>query len=137
MTDLLRQQYETFPYPLRDPQEEKTRLLEGHPSHLLEVDHYIFGGRRDFRQPLRVLVAGGGTGDAVMMLGQHLADRGCPAELVYLDLSTASRAIAEARAAGAAGWLFHTSAGFELGKKPFLDALSPDERAGLQRLRQQ
>src|SRR5206468_607028 len=56
-------------------------------------------GRRDFRQPFRVLVAGGGTGDAVMMLGQHLADRGCPAELVYLDLSTASRAIAEARAA--------------------------------------
>ena len=98
MTDLLRQQYETFPYPLRDPQEEKTRLLEGHPSHLLEVDHYIFGGRRDFRQPFRALIAGGGTGDAVMMLGQHLADRRCPAELVYLDLSTASRAIAEARA---------------------------------------
>ena len=91
MTDLLRQQYEAFPYPLRDPQEEKTRLLEGHPSHLLEVDHYIFGGRRDFRQPFRALVAGGGTGDAVMMLGQHLADRRCPAELVYLDLSTASR----------------------------------------------
>ena len=46
-----------------------------------------------------------------------------------------ARAIAEARAAGAAGWLFHTSAGFELGKKPFLDALSPDERAGLARLK--
>jgi len=46
-----------------------------------------------------------------------------------------ARAIAEARAAGAAGWLFHTSAGFELGKKPFLDALSADERAGLARLK--
>ena len=46
-----------------------------------------------------------------------------------------ARAIAEARTAGAAGWLFHTAAGFELTKKPFLDALSPDERAGLQRLK--
>jgi hypothetical protein len=45
-----------------------------------------------------------------------------------------ARAITEARSAGAAGWLFHTAAGFELAKKPFLDALSPDERAGLQRL---
>ena len=32
------------------------------------------------------------------MLAQHLQDAGCPAEIVYLDLSTASRAIAEARA---------------------------------------
>jgi hypothetical protein len=46
-----------------------------------------------------------------------------------------ARAMAEARSAGAAGWLFHTAAGFELAKKPFLDALSPDERAGLQRLK--
>jgi hypothetical protein len=46
-----------------------------------------------------------------------------------------ARAIAQARSAGAAGWLFHTAAGFELGKKSFLDALTPDERAGLQRLK--
>lgn len=46
-----------------------------------------------------------------------------------------ARAIAEARSAGAAGWLFHTAAGFDLAKKPFLDALSPDERAGLGRLK--
>jgi SAM-dependent methyltransferase len=98
MTELLRRQYEAYPYPLRDPQEEKTRLLEGYPSHLVEVNHYIFGGRRDFRRPFRALVAGGGTGDGTIMLGQQLADRGCPAEVVYLDLSAASRRIAEARA---------------------------------------
>src|SRR5262249_25130644 len=98
MTELLRQQYEAYPYPLRDPQEEKKRLLEGYPSHMLEVNHYIFGGRRDFRRPFRALVAGGGTGDAAIRLGQHLVDRGCPAEVVYLDLSVASRRIAEARA---------------------------------------
>jgi hypothetical protein len=45
------------------------------------------------------------------------------------------RALADARAAGAAGWVFHTAAGFELRRKGFLDALSPDERAGLQALR--
>ncbi|HKB10943.1 MAG TPA: hypothetical protein VKD69_09820 [Vicinamibacterales bacterium] len=38
---------------------------------------------------------------------------------------------AAAVAAGAAGWVFHTAAGFDLAKKAFLDALSPDERAGL------
>jgi hypothetical protein len=45
-----------------------------------------------------------------------------------------ARAFSAAKGAGAAGWLFHTAAGFELRKKPFLDALSPDERAALQEL---
>ena len=35
------------------------------------------------------------AGDGLVMLAQHLKDRGCPAEIVYLDLSKASRAIAE------------------------------------------
>jgi cellulase (glycosyl hydrolase family 5) len=45
-----------------------------------------------------------------------------------------ARARAGAATAGAAGWVFHTGAGFELSKTPFLDALSADERAGLQAL---
>lgn len=45
------------------------------------------------------------------------------------------RAFADAKSAGAAGWVFHTAAGFELRKKPFLDALSADERTALQALR--
>jgi SAM-dependent methyltransferase len=98
MTERVRAQYEAYPYPPRDPRDEAKRLIEGSPSHLLEVNHYVFGGRRDFRQPFRVLIAGGGTGDGTIMLAQHLADRGCPAELVYLDVSSAARAIAEARA---------------------------------------
>jgi hypothetical protein len=52
-----------------------------------------------------------------------------------LAAETYQRALSAARQAGAAGWLFHTAAGFELGKRPFLDALTPDERAGLDRLR--
>ncbi len=98
MSDPLIEQYEAYPYPAREPADEAKRLIEGSPSHLLEINHYIFAGGRDFRQPFRALVAGGGTGDATIMLAQHLKDAGCPAEIVYLDLSKASRAIAEARA---------------------------------------
>ena len=103
MTDRVSAQYEAYPYPERRPQDEKNRLIEGSPSHLKEVDHYLFGGRlvaggRDGARPLRVLVAGGGTGDGLIMLAQHLADAGLPAEIVYLDLSAAARRVAEARA---------------------------------------
>jgi hypothetical protein len=48
---------------------------------------------------------------------------------------TYQRALSAARQAGAAGWVFHTAAGYELGKRPFLDALTPEERSGLDRLR--
>lgn len=98
MSDKVRQQYELLPYPARDPREEAQRLIEGSPSHLLELNHYLYAGARDFAQPFRALVAGGGTGDGLIMLAQHLTDAGCPAEVVYLDLSKASRAIAEQRA---------------------------------------
>jgi SAM-dependent methyltransferase len=98
MPDPVRQQYELLPYPARDPRDEAQRLIEGSPSHLLELNHYLFAGARDFSRGFRALVAGGGTGDALIMLAQHLQDRSCPAEIVYLDLSTASRKIAEARA---------------------------------------
>ena len=96
--DTVKAQYEAFPYPARDPRDEAKRLVVGSPSHLLEINHYVFAGRRDFGRPFRVLFAGGGTGDGTVMLAHQLAERGVPAEIVYLDLSTASRAIAEARA---------------------------------------
>lgn len=97
--DTVRDQYETYPYPARDPADEKKRLIVGSPSALHEIDHYIYGGRLDLTQPFRVLVAGGGTGDAAIMLAQQLADAGAnDAEITYVDLSTASREIAEARA---------------------------------------
>ena len=91
-------QYESYPYPARDPADERKRLVTGSPSHFDELDHYCFAGRWDFRQRFRALIAGGGTGDATIMLAQQLKDRGIPAELSYLGLSGASRGIAEARA---------------------------------------
>ncbi len=98
MSDAVRDQYEDLPYPPRDPEDERRRLLTGSPSHILEIDHYVFAGARDWSKPFRALVAGGGTGDGLIMLAQQLADLGCPAEITYLDLSAASRAIAETRA---------------------------------------
>ena len=103
ITDALRAQYEAYPYPERDPADEARRLITGSPSHPLEIDHYVFGGRRDWTRPFRALVAGGGTGDGAIMLAQLLADRACPAEIVHLDISTASQAVARARAE--ARWL--------------------------------
>lgn len=97
MSDPVRSQYESYPYPARDPRDEAKRLIVGSPSDVREIDHYLFGGRRDWRQKFRALVAGGGTGDALVMLAQQLADRSCPAELHYLDLSDASRQIAQSR----------------------------------------
>ncbi len=99
MTDRVRDQYEAYPYPARNPRDESKRLITGSPSHLDELNHYVFAGALDFSAPLRVLVAGGGTGDALIMLAQHCADTGLPAEITYVDLSEAARGIAEARAA--------------------------------------
>ncbi|OSQ40613.1 class I SAM-dependent methyltransferase [Thalassospira mesophila] len=94
-----REQYETFPYPARRAEEEDQRLITGSPGDWGEVVHYVFGGRDPGAKdaPLRILVAGGGTGDAVVMLAQQAHDRGANAEIVYIDLSAASREIAEGR----------------------------------------
>jgi SAM-dependent methyltransferase len=93
----LRRQYEDYPYPARDPKDEARRLITGSPSHLAELNHFVFAGRRDFSRPFRALVAGGGTGDATVMLAQQLADAGSPATVTHIDLSEASLAVAEAR----------------------------------------
>ncbi|MGP1397148.1 MAG: class I SAM-dependent methyltransferase [Inquilinaceae bacterium] len=97
MTDALQAQYEAFPYPARDPRDETRRLITGSPSHLDELNHYVFAGRLDRKAPFRVLVAGGGTGDGLVMVAQQCADAGIPADLTYLDLSAASARIAAAR----------------------------------------
>jgi hypothetical protein len=53
---------------------------------------------------------------------------------VVIEPAAYRRAMTEARQAGAAGWVFHTSAGFSLGRRPFLEALAPNERAALPQL---
>jgi SAM-dependent methyltransferase len=92
-------QYEAFPYPRRDPRDEAKRLIVGSPGHLREIDYWIFGARRPVTQPLRALIAGGGTGDATIMLAQQMARGGRSGSVTWLDRSAASLKIAEARAA--------------------------------------
>jgi len=92
-------QYEAYPYPARDPADEARRLIIGSPSHLREVDHWVFGAARPASRPLRALIAGGGTGDGAIMLAQHLARAGRPGRVTYLDRSGAAMQIARARAA--------------------------------------
>ena len=95
-------QYEAYPYPDRDPADEGKRLITGSPSIPTEMDHWLWGGARDWSQPLRALVAGGGTGDGLIQLAQMLTSAGRPYDITYLDLSGAARDIAEKRA-GARG----------------------------------
>jgi SAM-dependent methyltransferase len=90
--------YESLPYPARDPRDESRRLLIGSPGHPGEIDHYLFGGARDWSKPFRALFAGGGTGDGAIMLAQLLSDRGVDAEILHLEPSARAREIARARA---------------------------------------
>lgn len=94
----LKAQYEAYPYPKRDPAEENKRLIVGSPSHLREIDYWVFEARRPRERPLEALIAGGGTGDGTIMLAAQLQAAGRPGHVTYLDRSQAAMAIAKARA---------------------------------------
>ena len=93
----IQEHYEMLPYPYRAPEDEEKGLREVTPGNLVEIQHYIYGGKRDFSKPFKVLSAGGGTGDSVICLAQRLQDANCPSEVVHLDLSVPSQQVAAAR----------------------------------------
>lgn len=97
VTPIVRQQYEAYPYPARNPADEKSRLITGSPSAVLQIQHFIYGGRLP-EGKLRFLAAGGGSGDGAIMMAQQAVDLGLDAEIVHLDLSTATQDIARKRA---------------------------------------
>ena len=75
----------------------KKRLFITPQDILDKINHYCFAGKRDFHQGLRVLVAGGGTGNAAIHLAEQLRDYdNC--EVFHLDMSQASQDIAKQRA---------------------------------------
>ncbi len=138
-------QYEAYPYPARDPADEARRLVIGSPSHLREIDHWVFGAARPISRPLRALVAGGGTGDGTIMLAQQLAASGRPGQVTYLDRSAAAAGIARARARARGLTVeFHEGSlldlpGSGLGPFDYIDCCGvlhhlPDPAAGLQAL---
>ena len=70
--DLVRAQYDIYPYPARNPEDEAHRLITGSPSHILEIEHFIFAGGQ--AGDLRALIAGGGTGDGDVYRGRGFTD---------------------------------------------------------------
>lgn len=88
-------QYENFPYPLRDPQYEKKRFIMTDLDSMEKVNYYCFEGKQKFNG-FRVLVAGCGTGDAVICWAEQLKDFN--ATVYALDMSTESLNIAKERA---------------------------------------
>lgn len=92
----VRSQYERYPYPPRNPTEEARRLLEVEIDRLAVINFYCFKAQNNF-EGARVLVAGGGTGDSAIYLGEQLLGKN--AEIVYLDISQSSLERAKQRAA--------------------------------------
>lgn len=93
---LVEAQYEEFPYPARDPEDDRRRLIGTWLDDLDILNHHCFRGENPFARGFRVLVAGGGTGDGTIFLAHQL--RETDAEIVHLDLSAASIEIARERA---------------------------------------
>jgi len=92
----VREQYEQYPYPPRDPNNEKSSFRCARPCALDCLNYYHYSGKRDFTKGFRALVAGGGTGDVTITLAEQF--RGLDAEIIQLDISTSSLQIAKERA---------------------------------------
>lgn len=92
----VRNQYEALPYPPCNPQDDHKRLVLTWLEDLPMINHYCFAGKQTFRNGFKALVAGGGTGDATIFLAEQL--RHTDAQVVHLDMSEASIALAKERA---------------------------------------
>jgi SAM-dependent methyltransferase len=93
----VRAQYERFPYPPRNPDDERVRIIGTWLDNLDILNHHCFRGERRFDRGFRALVAGGGTGDGSIFLAHQLRDT--DAEVVHLDVSAAAIDVARRRAA--------------------------------------
>jgi SAM-dependent methyltransferase len=94
--EAVKEHYMDYPYPYRNPEDEKSRMLTTVGEYLGEMNHWLFKGKEDFKKNFRILIAGGGTGDSSTFLGEQL--KNTEAEIVYLDFSKASMEIAKKRA---------------------------------------
>jgi 2-polyprenyl-3-methyl-5-hydroxy-6-metoxy-1,4-benzoquinol methylase len=92
----VKEQYEDYPYPPRDPEQEKKYLSCTNMDFLDMINFYCFEGKETFNNGFRVLVAGCGTGDSVIFLAEQL--RGKNAKVIALDLSKNSLEVAKKRA---------------------------------------
>lgn len=95
----IREFYEAFPYPPRDP--VAASVAPSVPSDFAAINHYVFGGRWARDRPLRVLAAGCGTGLAVTAFAGQMARIGVPFSMLCVDVSKPSLEIARIRAKAA------------------------------------
>jgi len=93
---VVRKHYEEYPYPERNPEDEKNRLVAVGIDSLDVINHYSHEGKKNFLKGIRVLIAGGGTGDSTIFLAEQLRDT--KSEIIYVDMSEASMKIAQERA---------------------------------------
>jgi SAM-dependent methyltransferase len=91
----VREQYENYPYPPRNPEDEKKHFNYVSFASLEFLNHYHYEGKRDFSKGFRALIAGGGTGDALVTLAEQCRDM--DVDIVYLDISSASMNVAKER----------------------------------------
>jgi len=117
--DRMQRHYENFPYPYwGDPESEEDvkrltapdgLLLDDSP--LLHVNHFIYGGellnqrRPSESNPLRILIAGGGTGLDTLLYARDLESEGIPGYVTHIDISNTS--VTQARAWALAVGLAH------------------------------
>ena len=93
----VRAHYEALPYPMRRVEDEG-KYFHGSEGYGAEaLNHTAWAGRRDLRNAGRILIAGNGTGDASVQWAESL--HGSNAEIVAIDLSATSNALAQARLA--------------------------------------
>ena len=95
MLESVKHQYEDFPYPYRDPEDEKKRLRRVAFATPHFISHCCFGGENILRKDFRALDAGCGTGDATVHLAEELKDVG--ATVTAIDFSQASLDITKKR----------------------------------------
>ncbi len=94
----VRDQYEAYPFPKREPEDERRRLIQCELDMLGKINHFGFAGRQSFGPGFRALVAGGGTGDAAIFLAEQLRRRGRAGRVTYVDISQSSLDTARKRA---------------------------------------
>jgi ubiquinone/menaquinone biosynthesis C-methylase UbiE len=87
------QQYRDYPYPPRDPEQERVRLIATTVGDLQRASTVLWGGRRRL-DSLALLDAGCGTGDSCL----YMAVQAPRARVVALDRSPASLDVARRRA---------------------------------------
>ena len=89
--------YERFPYPPPRGDDAPSGAAPP-PSDLGVIQQYVYAGPVPSSRPFRVLVAGGGTGDAIVSLVHQARARSIDITIDYMDLSETSLGIAKRRA---------------------------------------